>query len=132
RFWLQPTAASFEKFGLWLGYDHPQNAFADHPARPAFEAMKRRLADGLMPEFDEVVRRLPVDTMASAQAQPDPVFGPWWWGETLEVLRRNFGPEQLPPAAPSLFRAHADVLLLPEAQADAVAALFSTPSAVEF
>jgi hypothetical protein len=136
-FWWQPSAAMFAEVGRWMiTRDDPDDAALQSPPRavtPEFAAMKARLQQqGLQPDFALYVQRIEAEWVRDAQPGAELLTRRWWLGEPLQPLRGSFEVELLPTAAPSLLRRQEDLLMLAEAQADALVAMMQQPSTVEF
>jgi SH3 domain-containing protein len=130
-FWILPSFRRFEEFGIQLSYgmlteeQRKREEETQKPIRfpvPEFEGMKRRLLQGILPDFENAAPRV------EAFAQDAPRVQVWWMGETLTYLRGFLKPEMLREPKPSLFAKASDVLIFAESTTDGVAAQFDRPS----
>jgi len=132
-FWIAPSFRRFEQYGMWLDYSvltqeqREREEKTQKPIRfavPEFDAMKRRLKEGILPDFSLAVPRV------QAFGADLPKERAWWMGETLTYLKGFLTPEMLRDAKPSLFAKQSDVLIFGEffASADGIAAQFDRPS----
>lgn len=110
-FWIAPSFGSFESYGTSLNYsmlNERQNREQQTTHKAIrfpiaqFDAMKQKLAAGILPRFEDHVQRQPLEEAASQQ------------GQLLLT------PEMFPTIKASLFKKPADVLMLPEAYTDSL------------
>lgn len=137
EFWLAPSAGRLAYAGERLNYrvlsaeQRERQERTQTPIRfklPRFEAMKRRLAAGVVPVAENELARLNVTTF-----EPLSEFNHWQLSGELTDYVRSFDPaKHLPRATASRFRKHADVLLSGEASADAIAAMTGRANEVRY
>lgn len=136
-FWIAPSVRRFTEVGFRLNFEalsaeqtERQNK-SRTPVRfviPEFEAMKRKLAEGVVPVAEQELARVNMNTQQSFESTPD-------WQVNAEVIRHltSFDPLQhLPAIKASMFKRHADVLLSGEASVDAIAAVIGQPNSIKF
>jgi len=136
-FWIAPSLGRFTQVGTHLNY-RSLSAEQSHrekttrtPVRfeiPEFEAMKKRLMQGVVPLAEQELSRVNVNTFKAFNSIPA-----WYINSELINHVKTFEPQKnLPPAKSSLFKRHADVLLSGEGNADAIATMLGQPNSVKF
>ncbi|MDF3032022.1 MAG: hypothetical protein K0R03_2580 [Moraxellaceae bacterium] len=136
-FWAAPSVHYFVEVANLLNYSAlsaqqtAQQQSQRKPLRfvlPQFEAMKRRLGQGLLPRFEYVTKRFDAYTLAPL----NPAAEGWEFSETQLFLKTFMKPGILPPAKPSLFKEHADVLPYYGETTDALIAFTRKPATITF
>lgn len=137
EFWLAPSARRLAQVGERLNYrvlsaeQSKRQEETQTPLRfklPRFEAMKRRLAAGVVPVAENELARLNVRTF-----EPLSEFHHWQLsGELIEYVRSLDPGRHLPKVSASRFRQHADVLLSGETSADAIAMMTGRANEVRY
>jgi len=135
-FWLAPTMERFATIarGLESGrLTEAQQAAQQKSQKPLrfpladFDAMKRRLQQGLLPDFSDAEPRVELGQLHAATRGRS-----WWIDSVADALGEVLTPQLLPPAKPSLFRQPSEVLLAYTATVDGIAAMLPQPSSVRF
>ncbi len=134
-FWVAPSVARFTQAGANFNYralSAQQQAEEERTQKPVrfpiaeFDAMKRRLSQNVLPRIEQEVNRIDARSFASLGPTPP------WNSSNADWLKRWLSPAMLPPAKPSMFRQHGDVLVWGEGSSDAIAALLGQPSRIRF
>ncbi|XVJ68244.1 MAG: hypothetical protein HEQ39_00250 [Rhizobacter sp.] len=136
-FWVAPSIYRFAQVGRSLNYSalsaeqQERERNTQRPIRfpiPEFEAMKQRLATGVLPRIEQEVARLNLLTWTSFDDIDVTKIG----ADRIEHLKSMTPLQHLPPAKRSLFRQHADVVMHNEPSIDAAASMLGKPSKVSF
>lgn len=136
-FWIAPSLGRFTEVGTHLNYSSLSAEQASRekstrtPVRfeiPEFEAMKKRLIQGVVPLAEQELSRVNVNTFKSINSIPG-----WYINSEVVNHVKTFNPQKnLPSIKPSLFKRHADVLLSGEGSPDAISIMLGQPNSVKF